>query len=171
MITVLLASATAQEDLSWATHPDPAIRELGLRDVKRRGTELDTKLVIKLLRDKDWGVQLEAIRTFETNENDDVRRELVDLTMRGPLLRTRRTAAQALGTTDRAGAAKAVLARLNRAGKVAGVRAMDEYLRDMNGCSISCVNHSSSISMDSSGRTISLAELRCSFACFINYCT
>ena len=125
MITVLLASATAQEDLSWATHPDPAIRELGLRDVKRRGTELDTKLVIKLLRDKDWGVQLEAIRTFETNENDDVRRELVDLTMRGPLLRTRRTAAQALGTTDRAGAAKAVLVRLNRAGKVAGVRAME----------------------------------------------
>ena len=125
LILILTAAVSAQDDLSWATHPDPAIREVGLRDVKKRGAELETGLVLKLLRDKDWGVQLEAIRTFETNENDAVRRQFVELAMGGPLLRTRRTAARALGTTDRAGAAKALLGRLNRAGKAAGLRAIE----------------------------------------------
>ncbi len=125
LMTLLVAPLLAQEDLSWATHPDPTIRERGLRDVKRRGLELDTGLVIKLLNDADWGVQLEAIRTFDTNENDAVRKVLVQIAMRGPLLRTRRAAARALATTDRAGAAKALLSRLNRAGKVAGLRAIE----------------------------------------------
>ncbi len=126
MILALLCGPTAaQEDLTWARHPEPAVRERGLRDVKRRGLELDASLVVRLLRDRDWGVQLEAIRTFETNEHPKVRETFVDLAMNGPLLRTRRTAAQALAATDRDGAAKALLKELSRLGVKGGLRAVE----------------------------------------------
>lgn len=109
LMTCLAASLAAQGDLSWVDHPDPGIRERGLRAVKRREVELDVAIVNRLLADADWGVQLEAIRTFDTYENEGVRRTMASLAIDGALLRIRRAAAEALGTTDRAGAARALL--------------------------------------------------------------
>ncbi len=58
ILAILTGVAVGQEDLTWATHPEAAVRERGLRDVKRRGIELDVALVVRLLKDRDWGVQL-----------------------------------------------------------------------------------------------------------------
>ena len=137
MLMCTAVAAGAQEDLSWVSHPNPAIRERGLRDAKRRGLELDVAVVKRLLADSDWGVQLEAIRTFDTNEHEDVRRALASLAINADLLRTRREAAEALSTTDRAAAARALLKWLDRVtgdGKLRAIEALGLIGSPAAGC-------------------------------------
>lgn len=124
-LLILAGVLPAQDDLSWTTAKEPEVRERGLRELKAKKKEVPEALMKKLLRDSDWGVQLQAIDTFGRRPEPWIRDALVNLALRGELLVIRRAASATLADSNAEKSARQILKRMSRLGKKGKLFAID----------------------------------------------